>query len=166
MNQPSYDHLRESNWRRKLTSGEKTELRAWLAAHPEMESDWEAEAGLSNALGRLPDAEVPTNFTARVLSRIDGMEPEAAAAGRSVSGWTWSWRSLLPRAAVVLIALAAGLYSYERQQAARRTEIAHDLAAVSRVAAVPGPEALRDFETIRHLNQTASPDEQLLVLLQ
>ncbi len=75
-NDPTYNRLRELSWRRKLTGAEEAELRAWLAAHPDAQADWEAEAGLNAALGRLPDAPVPSNFTARVLQAV---EREAAA---------------------------------------------------------------------------------------
>ena len=39
---PIYDQLRELSWRRKLTGAEEARLRAWLAAHPEAQADWEA----------------------------------------------------------------------------------------------------------------------------
>ena len=45
--------------------------RAHLAAHPEAQADWEAEAGLNDALGRLPDVAVSSNFTARVLQAVE-----------------------------------------------------------------------------------------------
>ena len=61
---PIYNRLRELSWRRQLTAPEKAELRAWLTAHPEAQSEWEAEAGLNATLRRLPDAPVPGNFTA------------------------------------------------------------------------------------------------------
>ncbi|MEY2466714.1 MAG: hypothetical protein QOD03_1235, partial [Verrucomicrobiota bacterium] len=71
MNESDYNQLREKNWRRKLTAVEQTELRAWLAAHPEASADWEAELSLTETIVRLPDAPVPTNFTARVLQAIE-----------------------------------------------------------------------------------------------
>ena len=97
-NDPIYNHLRELSWRRKLTGAEEAELRAWLAAHPEAQADWEAEAGLNAALGRLPDVPVPSNFTARVLQAA---EREAAAELRR-PGWKWRvWPRLrwLPKVA-------------------------------------------------------------------
>src|SRR5215475_10049493 len=59
--------LRELNWRRKLTAAEEAQLQAWLSEHPELLADWETEFALSEALGRMPDAPLPSNFTARVL---------------------------------------------------------------------------------------------------
>ena len=66
-------------------------MRAWLAAHPEAQADWEAEAGLSEALGQLPDAPVPSNFTARVLQSV---ERESAAERRRRSRKWQLWPQL------------------------------------------------------------------------
>ena len=111
-NDPIYNRLRELSWRRKLTAAEAAELQAWLAAHPEARADWEAEAGLNEALGRLPDAPVPSNFTARVLQAV---EREAAAELRRRRTWQvwlrWRW---LPKAAVAAVVLGAGLVSYQQ----------------------------------------------------
>jgi hypothetical protein len=164
MNESPYDRLRDASRRRGLAPGEEAELRAWLAAHPGMESDWESEAGLNDLLSRLPDAPVSTNFTARVLSRI-GREGRAAGIPGGESRWRTIWHRLIPRAAFAALAAGLGLLLYDRQQTAHRAELARDLATVSRVAAVPGPELLRDFESIRQLDNTALPDENLLALL-
>ena len=162
---PTYNRLRELSWQRKLTGAEEAELRAWLAAHPDAQVDWEAEAGLNAALGRLPDAPVPSNFTARVLQAV---EREAAAElRRSEQKWR-PWRHLrwLPKAAVAAVILGAGLVSYRHFQAARFAEYAQSVAAVSDVSSLPSPEILKDFDTISALNATPPPDEQLLALLE
>ena len=161
---PIYNHLRELSWRRKLTGAEEAELRAWLAAHPEAQASWEAEAGLNAALGRLPDVPVPSNFTARVLRAA---EREAAAELRR-HGWKrWVWPRLrwLPKAAFAAIILGMGLISYRQVQAARLAEYAHSVAAVSDVSSLPSPDILKDFDAIRVSNPTPSPDEQLLAVL-
>ena len=160
-----YKHLRELSWRRKLTGPEQAELRAWLATQPETQVDWETEAGLNAALGRLPDVPVPGNFTARVLQAA---EREAAAEQRR-SGWIWGgWPRLrwLPKVAFAAVILGAGLVSYRQLQAARLREYAHSVAAVSNVSSLPGPEILEDFDAIRVSNPTPLPDEQLLADLQ
>src|SRR5438105_13622263 len=69
-NDPLYNHLREINWRRKLSAAEARQMRQWLEGHPEAHADWEAELALGEGLGRLPDAPVPSNFTARVLQAV------------------------------------------------------------------------------------------------
>ena len=164
-NDPTYNRLRELSWRRKLTASEDAELRAWLAAHPDALADWEAEAGLSEALGQLADATVPSNFTARVLQSVE--REEAARLDRQREKWLvwrgWRW---LPKVAVVAVVLSAGLVSYEQAaRAARRAEYARSVAAVSDVSSLPGPEALKDFDAIRVSNPTPVADEELLAAL-
>ena len=75
--------LRESGWRRKLTESEQGELRAHLATNPDARADWEMESALNSALTRLPDASVPSNFTARVLQAVEREEARPRV---------WSWR--------------------------------------------------------------------------
>ena len=48
---------------------------------------------LTEALVKIPDAAVPSNFTARVL---DAIELEAAREARA-RNWTLNWRALWPR---------------------------------------------------------------------
>ena len=164
-NDPLYDQLRESSWRGRLTAAEEADLRAWLTAHPEAQADWEAEAGLNDALARLPDAPVPSNFTARVLQAV---EREAAAESRRRGarwrgGWLVRW---LPRAAVAAVVVAAGLVSYHQASYTRRAKLAESVAVVLNVSSLPSPEVLKDFDAIRALNPTPTADEGLLAALQ
>ena len=165
-NDPLYDQMRELSWRRKLTPGEAAELRAWLATHPGAQADGEAEAALSEALGRLPDAPVPSNFTARVLQSVE--RDRAAGLRRRRERWEawlhWRW---LPRAAVAAVVLGAGLISYQQvASATRRAEYGRSVAAVSGLSSLPGPEVLKDFDAIRVSRPTPQADEELLAALQ
>jgi hypothetical protein len=164
-NDPIYNHLREESWRRKLTKAEEAELRAWLAVHPETRADWQVEAGLNEGLGRLPDAPVPSNFTARVLQAV---EREAVAELRRPQGnWlAWLWLRWLPRAAFAAMAVGVGLLSFHQVQSAHRKKLAESVAAVSAVSSLPSPDILGDFDAIRALNPNPAPDEQLLAVLQ
>ena len=164
-NDPIYERLRELSWRRNLTAGEAAELRAWLAAHPDALAGWEAEAGLTEALGQLADAPVASNFTARVLQAVE--REDAARLRHQRQKWQvwrgWRW---LPKVAVAAVVLGAGLISYEQAaKAARRAEYARSVAAVSDVSSLPGPEALKDFGAIRVSNPTPVADEELLAAL-
>lgn len=159
-NDPIYNRLRELSWRRKLTGAEEAELRAWLEAHPETRADWEAEAGLADALGRLPDVPVPSNFTALVLQAV---KREAKTPSRR-PGW-WPRLRWLPRAAVAASVVTAGLVSYLVIQNAERKKLAESVAAVADVSSLPSPDILQDFDAVRVSNPTAIPDEQLLALL-
>jgi anti-sigma factor RsiW len=163
MNDPLYHKLREAGWRRKLASAEQAELRAWLASHPEAQTDWEAELRLTQTLRRLPDAPVPSNFTARVLAAVE--REDAGARRKRPTGWKWAWRSLLPRVALAAVVLGVGWFAYHESRAAKRLELAQSVAAVADVRSLPSPEILQDFEAIRQLNPTPAPDEELLALL-
>jgi hypothetical protein len=165
MTDPIFNRLREVSWRRKLTAGEEAELRAWLAEHPEALADWEREAALNEMLGRLPDAPVPSNFTARVLQAV---EREAAAEARGVASArprNRPWLRWLPRGAFAAMAAGAGLLAFHHhEQSLLRGQLAQSVATISDVASLPSPEILTDFDAIRVLN-TPPADEQLLTLL-
>lgn len=163
MNDPAYEHLRELNWRRKLTPNEESQLRAWLAAHPEAQADWESEARLNEMLGLLPDAQVASNFTARVLQSVKREEvAELRKMGRSRVEW---WRRLAIRVAVVAIVGLSGFISYQHFHAAHvRAKVAEGLVAVSTAQPVPGPDVIEDFDVIRIMPQLYV-DEELLALL-
>jgi hypothetical protein len=163
-NDPTYNRLRELSWRRQLTDAEQAELRAWLEAHPEAREDWDAEAGLESALGRLPNAPVPGNFTARVLQAI---ERETAAANLPRGTW-WAWPRLRTIAvtACMVLAFGATLQSYLAVQRGQLKELADSVAAVADVSSLPSAEVLQDFEAIRAASSTVTPDEELLAALQ
>jgi anti-sigma factor RsiW len=160
---PVYSRLREANWRRELTDAEQAELRAYLASHPEARADWEAEAGLNAGLSRLPDAPVPSNFTARVLQAVE-RESVAARRERLQVTQIWWWRHVVPRAAAVLIVAAVGWFGFQHYQADQRERLVVGLAVVATVESLPSTEALQDFEAIRRLSLTPAGDEELLAL--
>ena len=166
----TYNHLRELSWRGKLTPSEELELRAWLAAHPDAQSDWEAEAGLNEVLGLMPEAAVSSNFTARVLQTIQQEETSKPRREREPR-LAW-WRRLTTKIALAgTIVLAAAVFSYHHFHAARvqaearaRAEMAQGLVAVSRAPSVPGPEVLEDFDVIWVMAPLYA-DDKLLTLL-
>ncbi len=163
-NDRPYDHLRQAAWRRKLTAVEEAELRGCLSAAPDLQADWETELALNQALERLPDAPVPSNFTARVLRNAERHSPKGGRRPlplRAVWGGGFRW---LPRAAFIAACLAAGFFSYQHLEDSRREHLAESLVKVSEVASVPSPDALADFEAIQALDRTPPPDEELLKL--
>lgn len=164
MSDSLYDKLRETGWRRKLTPSEEAQLRAWLADHPEARADWQVEAMLSESLDRLPDAPVPTNFTARVLQAV---QRESSTVRRRGWTWRWSWRSLLPKAAVAALVCGVAIFGILSSVAStKRTKLAQSVAAVSEVSSLPAPDILEDFDAIRQLNAAPRPDNELLALMQ
>ena len=163
MNESDYNQLKEKSWRRTLTAGEEAQLRAWLAEHPEAGADWETEIRLTDAMKQLPDATVPSNFTARVLQAV---ERETATAHRPrMPALMWVLRSLMPRVAVAAVVLGVGLISYHRYEMKRRAELVHEVKVVAGVPSLPSPEILQDFETIRRMGATPGPDPELIALL-
>ena len=156
--------LREKIWRRELTPEQQAELRAWLAVHPESAADLEKEKNLTGLLARLPDAPVPSNFTARVLQAV---EQEARVAERSRVARPWWLRVLLPRAAVTAVVLAVGFFGYRQYEFAQHAKFVESLAVVRDVKTLPTAEALEDFEAIVLLTpvQSTVADEELISLL-
>jgi len=165
MNDPRDQHLREAAWRRPLTAAEQADLRAWLATHPEARADWETEARLNQALQKLPDAAVPSNFTARVLQAIerekDGGESTRARVWRALD-----WRGWLPRTAAATFAVAAVLVSLQLHHSSTQAKLGESLAAISTVAPVLPPESAADFDSIRRLSPAPGADTEILALLQ
>ena len=162
MNEFDYNLLWEKAWRHRLSDAEIASVRAWLAQHPESRADWELEAGLSVALGKLPDVPVPSNFTARVLQAV---ERETAVAQRPVRGFRWFWRSLVPRMALVAVVLGVGGLAYHQRATSRRVALVRDVKVVAGVASLPSPEILQDFDTIRRMSSTPGPDPELIALM-
>ena len=161
---PIYEKLREISWRRKLSSGEERELREWLAAHPEAQESFESEAVLTEALRKIPDVPVASNFTARVLQAV---EREANAEARTKQSRSRGWRSLprwLPKLASGTVVVMVGLFAYlhNNNVEAKQRALAQRMAGVP----LPSPEILTNFDAIRIVSATAAPDEQLLALFQ
>lgn len=159
---PIYEKLRELSWRRKLSAAEERELREWLATHPEAQESVDLEAGLTEALSKIPDVAVANNFTARVLQAV---EREAIAEARGQrAGWNL-WRRLprwLPRMASAAVILMAGLFAYQHSVEVKHKASAQMVAEIK----LPDPQILMNFDAIRVVSQTPAPDEQLLALFQ
>jgi len=156
-NDPVYRRLLELSWRRKLSPSEEAELRAWLAKHPECQTDWESETALSSALGQLPDAPVASNFTARVLEAVEREERTERSPARLLLRF-------LPRLGFAALAACLGFFAYAQTIAARHAGYAQSVEAVSDISPVLSPEILENYEAIRAMNRAPSPDEQLLNL--
>ena len=159
-NDPVFQPLRELAWRRRLT---EAELDQWRAAHPEAAADAEAEAALSDALAALPDAPVPSNFTARVLQDL---EREALRPTPRKRDWFRVWQVFVPRAAVASLVVGASLFAYHRYQAAQRRAVGNSIKTIAGVGSLPSPPILEDFDVIQKLDTTPPADKELLAWLQ
>ncbi len=154
----SQNEWRELLWRRKLTGAERSELRA----RPETAAELELESRLSESLAKMPDAAVPSNFTARVLQAVEldeGLRPRRGILG-------WNWHMLLPRIAVTAaLILFAGMTLHHYDLTARRTALARSAVLVAGSQPLPSVDALKNFDAIQRMSQPRA-DEELLTLMQ
>jgi hypothetical protein len=148
-------NLRESLWRRLPAGAERAALRA----RPELAAD----GRLTDALAKIPDAPMASNFTARVMDAIEGEERLAARS----SGWQWNWRSLFPRLAVAAAVLVFTGVSIQRYEiTSQRHEMARNVAMVASSKSVPSVEVLENLDAIQRMTQSAHADGDLLADLQ
>jgi hypothetical protein len=155
-NQP--DSLNESLWRRKLSDAERTGLRA----QPELE----LEAALTRALTEIPDAPVPSNFTARVLDAVERAEQAERRNARS-PGWTLNWRLFWPRvAAVAAVLIFVGLAVQRYETESHRFTLAQDVVMVAVAQPLPSVDALENLDAIQRMSQSGHADGELLAALQ
>ena len=159
---PLEQQLREIAWRRPLNAAELAQLDARLAQHPEARGEWAADAALNAALARLPEHHAPSNLAARVLAEIEREDLTTVGARRmNYFGWLGSW-GWAPRAAVVVLVLAAGVIGYHQQQQRTQARAVRTLAEAT--LALPSPEVLQDMDVIRRLNLAPMADVGLLGL--
>ncbi len=141
----------ESLWRRKLSAAERAALRP--------QSEMASEADLTNALAKIPEVPVASNFTARVMAAIE-LEEAAAARNRG-----WNWRLLWPRVAVAAAVLIfAGVSGQRFETNSQRVALAKNVASVAVAQPLPSVEALNNFDAIQRMSQHA--DDQLIALMQ
>lgn len=122
----------------------------------------EAELAFNELLdGHRPPPPVSSNFTARVLARIE-QDERVVARGTS---W-WQRIGWLPRlAAFAVVALTFGLL-WSQGAATRQARMAKQAVELGRAASVPGLEAasLADFEVIRRIGVTPRAEDDALIL--
>lgn len=155
--EPIQNQLRESVWRRKLTEAEYAGLRE----QPETQADLELESRLTAGLSRLPDAAVPSNFTARVLQAV---ERETVLRPR-LTVWRWGWHVLVPRLAVGVAVIGIAGLAYQRHEFNQRARLAQNVARLAGTQPMPSVDALKNFNAIQRMSQPHA-DEKLLALLQ
>ena len=155
---PISDELRELLWRRPLSEAER--LRA--GDRPETRTECELEARLNAALAKLPVAQVPSHFTARVQQAIDLDEYRQAA-----TGWRWSLPRWVPRLAVTAAVVVVSAFSWQHHEVVQqRVALARSVAAVAESSALPGVEALKNYDAIQRMGGAQRPDDKLLALMQ
>ena len=142
-------------WRKNLSPAEHGALKG----SPELE----VEARLTAALSKIPDTQVPSNFTARILAAVD-LEENRTVRSRD---WTLNWRRLWPRvavAAVVLIFAGVSIQRYETQT--HRISLAKNVVRLASSQPLPSIEVLENLDAIQRMNLPARADGELLAALQ
>lgn len=158
--------LRELGWRRNLTPAEQELLQRHRTRHPEAQADWEAETALTALLNRLPDAPLPSNFTAQVLHAVERTPLEPARPAGIWDAVRARLRPLVPRLAWSVGLIAALLLVWQRYEVAQRERLVAGVALVLQ-AALPEPQnVMQDFEVIQQLDQLPpARDLELLTAL-
>jgi hypothetical protein len=109
---------------------------------------------------RLPDVPVASNFTARVMQAIELEEMRR-------SRWRlfgWQWRAIIPRAATATVIVGFASFTiYQHELYTGRVALAKSAALVASQQ-MPSVEALKNFDAIRRMSQSARPDDELLAL--
>jgi len=163
---PVEQDMRELAWRHPLTAEDRARRAAWLAQHPEVRAEWEADAALNGALSRLVAKPAPSNLTARILDQIDREVPARAGVGHRHWPGIRRW---LPRLALAVAVLGGGALWHQQHRAAQEAAIrgaqAEALAALAIMTepdAMPSVEALENFEVILKIHPAPLADTELL----
>ncbi|MBL9174099.1 MAG: hypothetical protein JNL10_11235 [Verrucomicrobiales bacterium] len=165
MNPPpdSEDWLDEVQGRR-LPPEATGRLRRELASRPRERQRLEEELALNRALDSLPCPDVSSNFLAQVEAQIVRSEAGRKRGRSGLWHWLGAVRWARPIAAVMVAVVAIGGWWQFRVH--ERSALAGNLAAVSRVAGMPGVDSLQDFEAVQLLRTAALPgDVELLAAL-
>jgi anti-sigma factor RsiW len=172
MKDPLDHELQVAGLKGKLTAAQEARWKSYLAEHPEEQAAWEEEASLNQALRRLPDAPLSSNFTAQVLRLVD---QETQTLTRASGGRWWQWLVSAPwrrKLAMTAALVAVSLVSYQQHLHARREEVARGAATFSSFATWPTLEVLevliapRQSETTRPTTDPARATGQTLEILE
>ncbi len=152
------------DWMERLHSGKATREEIVRLQH-DAEVDQarlEEECRLNRLLDVLPPVSVPSNLASRVLDSIHLDEERTERTARRNRWPSWpSWRPAWASLAVASIALVGW-----RIQAVHRATLAQNVLIVSEATALPGMDALADFEAIQWLESRPEPgDLELMAAL-
>ena len=153
--------LKERSWRRRLSPAESDALRRMLAGDARATSDWEQEEALNRLLEQLPAAPMASsNFTARVMASA------RAAQAPARDNEPWFFQNIWARLAAGAAMACVGFFSYQEYHAAQVAREAREVAAASRLAALPPVDWLNNFDTIQRLDKVKVADDELLSTLE
>jgi hypothetical protein len=167
MTDREFNQLRETCWQRPLDPAEDARARAYLAANPDAQREWELEIELTQLMTQAPNAPLSSNFTHQVLLALD-QEARRRAPTSFVGGWWRRWRLRpLPGFAGSLAALLALTFlGYHQYQTRSQDKLAQDLVKVTHASGLNQPNIFQDFDVIQRLGQLPQPaDEELWLVL-
>ena len=145
-----------------MTAAESDALRQWLTADARTSADWEQDEALNRLLEQLPAAPaVSSNFTARVMAGARASERAQARA----SG-PWILQNIWARLAAGTAMACVGFFSFQEYHTALVAKQAREVAAASRLAALPPVDWLNNFDTIQGLDKVKVADDDLLSVLE
>ncbi len=152
------------DWMERIHSGKATRDDILRLRH-DAEVDpvrLEEEYRLNQLLDTLPPVSAPSNLASRVLESIHLDEQRTERTARR-NGWP-SWLAWRP--AWALLAVACIAFVGWRIQTIHRTSLAQNVIIVSEATALPGMDALADFEAIQWLESRPEPgDLELMAAL-
>lgn len=153
------------DWMERILSGRASHdevLR--LAKRPDVDpARLDEECRLNQLLDALPPVSVPSNLASRVL---DAIYLEEQRTRREILRKAWWGRMTAWRPAWAAVALACLALGGWRIQQAHRTILAHNFLIVSQATALPGMDALDNFEAIEWLQSRPEPgDLELMAAL-
>jgi|YNPNPStandDraft_1061719.scaffolds.fasta_scaffold03662_8 anti-sigma factor RsiW len=155
MNATAFDKFLAIASRRELTAAEIAELHALLNERPDLKAVWQEEEQLNRLLRKLPEPPVSTNFTARVLERVQKQPVRRPSVSfLAPLRALWQFRYALRLAAVVL--LGAVVIGVHQRRAANENALRSWLAALP-ADGLAEVELWSDFEAIRHLPSEPLP---------
>ena len=156
--------------RGELTEAEKSQLDQRLAADSVFRAEFEEEQSLNQALDRLPNIPVSTNFTNLVLKSVRSETRPAHQEEKSL------WRFPLPYlrlAAGLAVVAVGGLFSVNEYRKSQQQEMVRSVASFTGVASAIGSDeapnlVFQDFDAIKRYSIPADSelDLELLVALQ
>ena len=116
---------------------------------------------LRELLSRLPDAAVPSNFTARVLQAVE-LEEMRRSRWRP---FDWHWRTFFPRAAAASVVAALAVFTvHQHELYVQQVALAKSAVFMVNSQPMPSVDALKNFAAIQRMSQPAHPDDELLAL--
>lgn len=155
MNQPSeYEDLLSIRWIRELNGREQDRLERLLSADPKWKAQWQEDMAVLEAVLRLPDVPVASNFTSRVVAALPCAPDESGPALLLPTKRIWfrrlAWapKWCLGFGFAALLALAVFYGEYKR---AKSMQFVESLTVITESETAPTMEESKHFEFIQEL---------------